>query len=81
MVEERWVLARRLRSSNALTKTGDGQLNETERARAREARRNRMEGGGPLMNAMREIFDFNEDGELDEKERAALREAMMGRRE
>ncbi len=33
------------------------------------------------MNAMREIFDFNEDGELDEKERAALREAMMGRRE
>ncbi len=62
---------------------GDGQLNETERAAAREAMQGRggQGRGGPSAEQRTRIleqYDTDGDGQLNETERAAAREAMQG---
>lgn len=56
---------------------GDGQLDETERATAKEAIRTRHKQRREMFKArLLERFDANGDGELDETERAEAKQAM-----
>src|SRR5688500_12070799 len=58
---------------------GDGQLDEAEKTKAREARAKRFSEerkGGKGREAMMKKFDTNGDGTLDETEKSAAKAAM-----
>ncbi|MHC4819181.1 MAG: dockerin type I domain-containing protein, partial [Planctomycetota bacterium] len=59
---------------------GDGELDETDRAAAREAFGGRRGHRGGKRAKILEKFDANGDGKLDEAERAELRKKLQERR-